>query len=257
MGDVAVVTGAARGFGLGIARRLAERGYAVVAADVDPVVEEVASRFGATGVVADVRDPAAHRAVAEVARHQGRVAVWVNNAGVLATGPVWEQDDDVVRRLVEVNVLGVVHGSRMAVGVMRASGGRILNIASMSAYGPVPGLAVYAATKAAVLNFSTSLQGDLDVAGVPVRVHVLCPDAADTAMVDGVRHDADSAILFSGGGLLPPDEVADRAVAMLDGRRLVRAIPAHRAGMARLGALAPSLGLKVLRLLRRQGERRR
>lgn len=257
MGDVAVVTGAARGFGLGIARRLAERGYAVVGTDVDPVVEDVVSRFGARGVVADVRDPAAHRAVAEVAKGLGRVAVWVNNAGVLATGPVWEQDDDVVRRVVEVNLLGVVNGSRVAVEAMRASGGRILNIASMSAYGPVPGLALYAATKAAVLNFSTSLQGDLDLAGVPIRVHVLCPDAADTAMVEQVRDDADSAILFSGGGLLPPDEVADHAVAMLGGRRLVRAVPAHRAGMARLGAVAPSVGLRALRVFRAWGERRR
>ncbi|RKT67291.1 short-subunit dehydrogenase [Saccharothrix variisporea] len=252
-----MVTGAARGFGLGIARRLAERGYAVVATDVDPVVEEVVSRFGAHGVVADVRDPAAHRAVADAARRYGRVAVWVNNAGVLATGPVWEQDDDVVRRMVEVNLLGVVHGSRVAVETMRGSGGRILNIASMSAYGPVPGLAVYAATKAAVLNFGTSLQGDLDLAGVPIRVHTLCPDAADTAMVDRVRDDEDSAILFSGGGLLPPDEVADAAVALLDGRRLVRAVPAHRAGMARLGAVAPSVGLRVLALMRKWGEKRR
>ncbi|MEJ2852326.1 MULTISPECIES: SDR family NAD(P)-dependent oxidoreductase [unclassified Saccharothrix] len=256
MGDVAVVTGAARGFGLGIARRLAERGHTVVATDVDPVVEEVVSRFGGHGVVADVRDPAAHRAVAEAAGRHGRVAVWVNNAGVLATGPVWELDDDVVRRMVEVNLLGVVHGSRVAVETMRGGGGRILNIASMSAYGPVPGLAVYAATKAAVLNFGTSLQGDLDLAGIPIRVHTLCPDAADTAMVDRVRHDDDAAILFSGGGLLPPDEVADAAVAMLDGRRLVRAVPAHRAGLARLGALAPTLGLRVLALFRAQGRKR-
>ena len=58
-------------------------------------------------------------------------------------------------------------------------GGQILILASMSSFGPVPGIGVYAATKAGVLGFTTSMQGDLDVAGIPIRVHALCPDAAD------------------------------------------------------------------------------
>jgi NAD(P)-dependent dehydrogenase (short-subunit alcohol dehydrogenase family) len=181
----------------------------------------------------------------------------VNTAGVVLTGPPWEHGDDVVRRTVEVNLLGVVFGCQAAVDVMRERGGRILNIASMSGFGPVPGLAVYAATKAGVLNFGLSLQGDLKRAGVPVRVLTCCPDAADTRLVRDVRDDPASAILFSGGGLLSAERVADRAVAMLDGRRLVRAVPAYRAGMARAGALAPSAGLKVLDVLRRFGDRRR
>ncbi|WP_158853572.1 hypothetical protein [Saccharothrix deserti] len=94
-------------------------------------------------------------------------------------------------------------------------------------------------------------------AGVPVRVLTLCPDAADTKLLRDVRDDPASAILFSGGGLLSAVGVAERAVAMLDGRRLVRAVPVYRAGMARVGAVVPSLGLKVLDALRRFGDRRR
>ncbi|MFT7840208.1 SDR family oxidoreductase [Saccharothrix sp. BKS2] len=256
--DVAVVTGAARGFGLEIARRLRGRGYQVVLTDVDDAVGGAAAGIGGHGLVADVRDPAAHRAAAARATDLGRLALWVNNAGVLATGPAWEHDDDAVRRLVEVNVLGVVHGSRVAVEAMRGHGGTVLNVSSMSALGPVPGLALYAATKAAVLNFGLGLQGDLRRAGVPVRVLTCCPDAADTDMVREVRPDPASAVLFSAPrGLLTAAEVADRAVGMLDGRRLVRAVPAYRAAMARAGAAVPTIGLRAIEVLRRLGEQRR
>jgi short-subunit dehydrogenase len=127
----------------------------------------------------------------------------------------------------------------------------------MSSFGPVPGLAVYAATKAAVLSFSAGLQGDLDNAGIPIRVHVLCPDAADTAMVQDARPEPDSAILFSGTSLLDPGKVADAAVELLDGRRIVKTMPAYRGVMVRGGALMPTVGLKLFGLLRRMGERRR
>lgn len=254
---VAVVTGAARGFGLEIARRLAARGHHVVLTDVDAEVEAAAAGLGGTGVVADARDAAAHRRVATAAAELGRVAVWVNNAGVARAGKAWEHTDDEVELIVAANLLGVVHGSRAAIEVMRGHGGRLLNIASMSSHGPVPGLAVYAATKAGVLNFTTSLQGDLDLAGLPIRAHALCPDAADTALVRAAQASPDSAILFSQRGLLTTEAVADAAVALLDGRRVVRSMPARRAAMARAGALAPRVGLPVLARLRALGEKRR
>jgi NAD(P)-dependent dehydrogenase (short-subunit alcohol dehydrogenase family) len=259
-GEVAVVTGGARGFGLEIARRLVARGYTVLITDVDSVaVDKAAAELGprAHPVVADARDPEDHRAVAAAAAELGRLTAWVNNAGIARTGKAWEHDDADVRLTVETNLLGVLFGSNAAIDAMRGHGGHILNIASMAAFGPVPGLAVYAATKAGVLNFSTSLQGDLDLAGAQIRVHVCCPDAADTKLVRDVQGDENSSILFSGGGLLDPGAVADRAVAMLDGRRIVRAMPGHRAAMARIGAFAPTVALRLLGLLRRVGDRRR
>ncbi|HEX8105960.1 MAG TPA: SDR family oxidoreductase, partial [Solirubrobacteraceae bacterium] len=165
--------------------------------------------------------------------------------------------DGDIERILEVNVLGAMAGSRVAVEAMRATGGDILNLSSMSAFGPVPGLAVYAASKAAVLSFSMSLQGDLREAGIPIRVHALCPDAADTQMVRDVEREPDAAILFSGGSLLTAERVADEAVALLGSRRIVRALPGWRAALARSGALAPAGGLTLLRVLRRVGDRRR
>jgi NAD(P)-dependent dehydrogenase (short-subunit alcohol dehydrogenase family) len=158
------VTGAARGFGLEIARRLVDRGLWVVLCDVDEeAVTVAASGLGpsAVGMGADVRDPDALRRVAAAAAERGPLDVWVNNAGVAPAAKAWEGDDAVVRRTVEVNLLGVMHGCRAAVATMGERGGQILNVASLAAHGPVPGLGVYAATKAGVLSFTLSLQGDL------------------------------------------------------------------------------------------------
>jgi short-subunit dehydrogenase len=256
--SVAVVTGAARGFGREIARRLVARGHRVLITDLDAdAVTAAAAELGATAVTADARVPGDHARVAAAAAELGPVGVWVNNAGVLRAGQSWEQPDEDIALQVDVNLLGVVHGSRAAVRVMRKRGGHLLNIASMSAHGPVPGLAVYAATKAAVLSFSTSLAGELDLAGLPIRVHALCPDAADTALVRAEQESPDTALLFSQRGLLTPAAVADAAVGMLDGRRIVRTLPAHRAGAMRIAGTLPRLGLPVLARLRAQGERRR
>ena len=122
----AVVTGAARGFGKEIARRLVARGHRVLITDLDAdAVAATAAELGAgcVGVVADARSAADHRRVADAAAELGPVAVWVNNAGVLRAGKAWELAEDDVARQVEVNLLGVVHGSRTAVAAMRAAGG--------------------------------------------------------------------------------------------------------------------------------------
>ena len=94
---------------------------------------------------------------------------------------------------------------------MRALGGDIVNMASMSSFGPVPGLAVYGATKHAVLGFTMSLQGDLDDAGIPIRTHAICPDGVDTGMVRERAAEDDAAIIFSTPRMLRPEEVAERS----------------------------------------------
>lgn len=260
-GTVAVVTGGARGFGLEIARRLVARGHTVLVTDlaadaVDAAVAQLGPR--AHGRVADAADAGAQRETAQAAAALGRLAVWVNNAGVARAAKLWEHPDAEVELTVRVNLLGLLHGMRAAIEVMRENGGgHILNIASMSSFGPVPGLGVYAATKAAVLSITTSTQGDLDLDGIPIRVHALCPDAADTAMVRDVQHEPDAAILFSGGTLLDAGKVADAAVELLDGRRIVRTMPAYRAAIVRCSALVPTAGLKAMGAMRRIGERRR
>jgi len=257
----AVVTGAARGMGREIALRLAQRGYDVLVTDVNETgAQATADAIGerAWAMAQDVRDVESHRAVAQAATERGPVEVWVNNAGVLRTEKVWEHSDDDVRMIVEANLLGVISGSRAAVEAMRPHGGHLINLGSMSAFGPVPGLAVYGATKHAVVAFGESLQGDLDEAGIPIRVHAVCPDGVDTGMVSERVGDDDSAIIFSSGKkLLDPGEVAERVVELLDSNKLLLTIPRARVPLLRLTGWFPRFGLKAAALFKKVGERNR
>lgn len=258
---IAVVTGAGRGFGREIARHLSGRGYTVLATDIDgKAAAETAEHVGGFSMQHDVRDPEAHRRVAAAAIARGPLEVWVNNAGVLRTRKAWDHDDDEVRLQVEVNLLGVVWGSRAAVDAMRERGGanmHLINLGSMSSFAPVPGLAVYAATKHAVLGFTGSLQGDLMAAGLPIRVHVVCPDGADTSMTRERAGEPESAIIWSGPRMLSAEEVAARVVTLLDSDQLVLAIPRWRGWAARAAGVGGRHALRISEPLRRYGERRR
>jgi short-subunit dehydrogenase len=115
---------------------------------------------------------------------------------------------------------------------------------------------VYAATKAAVLSFSTSLQGDLDHADRRIRVHALCPDVVATEMVTTRSTDPGAAILFAGSRQLSADDVADAAIRLLNGNALVRSVPRVSGLLVRASDLAPRLGSRMNVMARRAGERR-
>ena len=248
----AVVTGAGRGLGRCIAERLAKRGYHVIVTDIDEVAAAAtAHAIGGTSLRQDVRDPDSHRAVARAAKSP--IAVWVNNAGVLAVGDAWTMTDADVRRMVEINVLGVIWGCHAALAAMTE--GTILNIGSLSSLTPAPGLAVYAGTKHAVLGYSLSLAGELERAHRPIRIATLCPDAIAGDMTKAVAHDAAAGILFS-GRQLTLDQVADEALALIDSKQLVRALPAIRAAVIHLLRPFPRVGLPLMEQLAKLGRRK-
>jgi len=250
-----VVTGGARGIGRGIAERMVDRGYAVLVTDIDgEAARRTAEEIGAAaGIEHDVRDPAAHRFVATTAHDHGRLAVWVNNAGVGDDGLLADLTDEQVRRLVEVNFLGYAWGMRAAQGAFDGRGGDILNIGSLSGHGPVPGLSVYAATKAAVVSLTMSVSAE--VAG-NVRVHVICPDGVRTALLDGMDVDGlGSQLTHSGARILTVDEAADAAVALLGTRRVVRTVPTWRGALVRTTTLAPSVARRAAPLFAARGRR--
>jgi NAD(P)-dependent dehydrogenase (short-subunit alcohol dehydrogenase family) len=258
--DTAVVTGAGRGIGRAVARLLSARGYAVLVTDLnEDAARETAEMLGehVWHLGQDVRDPDRHREVAAAAAERGPLKVWVNNAGILRTAKAWEHSDDEARLMVEANFFGVLWGSRAAVEAMRALGGDIVNLASMSSFGPVPGLAVYGATKHAVLGFTMSLQGDLDDARIPIRTHAICPDAVDTGMVRERAAEDDAAIIFSTPRMLQPEEVAERIVSVIGECRPVAVIPASRGVLVRSMALFPRLNLRLLPMFKKAGQKKR
>jgi NAD(P)-dependent dehydrogenase (short-subunit alcohol dehydrogenase family) len=252
----AVVTGGARGVGRAIAERLVARDYRVVLTDVDgDGVRRTAAEVGAVaGLEQDVRDEASHRAVAEEAMRHGGLEVWVNNAGVGTDGSLGDLPSSGVEHLVQVNLMGVIWGMRAAMDAFGPQGGDIVNIASMSAHGPVPGLSVYAGTKAAVVSLTASVQSETPR---HVRVHALCPDGVDTAMVASMADDGRAkALVHSGGRLLTAAETAAAAVSLVGTPRVVRSLPVWRAALMRLTSVMPSLSMQAERLFVWQGRRR-
>lgn len=256
----AVVTGAGKGLGREIAGGLARKGFAVLAVDIDGEAAAATARAigaGAWSMAHDVRDPDSHHAVARAANERGSLVLWVNNAGVLYTGNAWDHDDEIVRQMVEVNLLGMMWGARAATEAMRAGGGHVINIASMSALAPVPGLAVYAATKQAVLGFTISLAGDLERAALPVRVSAVCPDGIDTDMVRNVRGSESAGLAFASPKLLTVEEVAATVLELVDRPRLAVTIPRARGALAHALRPFPALGLKALKPFFWFGDRQR
>jgi NAD(P)-dependent dehydrogenase (short-subunit alcohol dehydrogenase family) len=258
----AVVTGAGRGMGRETARRLAARGYQVLVTDVNEAsARETAEQIGggAWARAQDVADPESHREAARAASERGRLEVWVNNAGVLRTEKAWDHPDADVRLIVEANLLGVMWGSRAAVEAMRddPEGTHIVNMASMASFGPVPGLAVYGATKHGVLAFTESLQGDLRLSGIPIRLHAVCPDLVDTGMMREHAGNPEYALGFSGNKVYTPEEISDEIVKLLDSDRMILAIPRNRMWLARTTHLFPRAGLPLAKFIRALGERKR
>lgn len=254
----AVVTGGAQGIGRAIAEALVARGHAVVVSDVNGVAaKKTADEIGAAaGIALDVRNEAEHESALAAALRQGPLAVWVNNAGVGVDGRLTDQESDTIAMTVDVNLSGVIWGCRIAARALvdSGNGGDIINTASLSGHGPVPGLSVYAATKAAVVSLTMSLDSELRDSGV--RVHAICPDGVSTALVDQLDPDGQAAgLIHSGGRLLTPAEVAGAAVGMLGTRRVVRTLPAWRGAVMRGTSLAPSVVMRLEPLMRAQGRR--
>lgn len=258
----AVVTGAARGLGLEIARALHAQGYAVHLTDVDgDAVCTVAALLGARASTLDVRDEDACTAVAaEAAASPGGLAVWVNNAGVLATGPAWTHDAATRRRIIEVNALGGMNGTLAALAVMRAAGhGHVINVVSLAGLVAAPGETAYSASKHALLGFSLGVLAELRAEGErQVHISCICPDGIWTPMLHDKLADDGAAVSFT-GSLLRPEQVAARVARLLERPRPVLAIPRWRGVQVRLIDAFPRLAMRLAPIVLatgRAGQRR-
>lgn len=190
-GQVAVVTGGASGIGFGLAEALVDRGVAVVLSDIRAeAVAEAAEQLVRGGgrvipVVTDVTDPDSVDELAErTVTEFGRVDLVCNNAGVVCSGaPMWEQTAATWRRMIDIKIMGVVHGVRsFAPHLVRAGRGHILNTASSGGLGPLAGRTPYTATMHAVTGLTETLNLELRAAAPEVGATVLCPGLVDTPL---------------------------------------------------------------------------
>ena len=258
----AVVTGAGRGIGRAMAVELLGRGYQVVVTDLDEdAAKATAAEIGAPLAFGlDVRDVHATRGVVEEARRLAPLGAFVCNAGVAFDDTLQNLTEDQIHLLIDVNLLGVVWGSRVATDVFREQakqgikGGDIGIVSSLSAHGPVPGLSLYAATKAAVLSLATSLAAELKKD--KIRVHAVCPDGVDTRMVADMRDGGEAKELVRSGTFLQPQQVARALIDMFGTKRVYRTVPVSRGVLMRVASLAPGPFMRAEPLLRRVGRRK-
>lgn len=189
-GKVIAVTGGARGIGLAIATALNALGAKVAIGDIDEsAVKEAGSRSRlALFRGLDVTDRRSFGEFLDAVENQlGPVDVVVNNAGVIAAGSAIDEPDAVTRRMLDVNVFGVMLGTKLATQRMLPRGrGHIVNIGSIGCVLPAAGVATYSATKHAVLGYTDSVR--LENRGRGVHFSVIMPTLTNTDMVVGAGH---------------------------------------------------------------------
>lgn len=174
-----IVTGGAAGLGAGIARKFDAEGWRVGILDLDPAATEVAAAALSNGValVAGVTDEVAVEAA--FARF-GAPDVLVNNAGILAVGPLLEQTPAQFRRVLDVHVLGTYTCSWVAARAMGERGGAIVNMTSINAITPGPGSGAYPAAKAAIAKLTEHMA--LEWGPLGIRVNSVAPGFIDGGM---------------------------------------------------------------------------
>jgi 3alpha(or 20beta)-hydroxysteroid dehydrogenase len=205
-GRVAIVTGGARGQGAAHLERLAREGAVVIGGDVlDAEGEETAARLRADGLdVAyrrlDVTSPGDWAAAVADAGARGRLAVLVNNAGIIHVASVVDETPEAFERTLRVNATGVLLGMQAAIPALRAGGGgSIVNVASVFGVGGAEGHVAYTASKAAIVAMTKTAA--LELAADEIRVNAICPGGVLSPMTED----------DPGGGVVPLTPLGRRA----------------------------------------------
>lgn len=191
-GQRVLITGGARGIGRATATAFATAGAQVAIGDLDLVLAEetaaeIASQSGARVVAfhLDVTDPSSFATFVKAAEDAiGPADVLVNNAGIMPTGLFADEDPAMTRRMIDINLGGVINGSRLAVQRFVPRGrGTIVNVASLAGVSGFPGVATYCATKHAVVGFSAALSQEVRQCGL--QVTVILPGVVRTELSAG------------------------------------------------------------------------
>jgi short-subunit dehydrogenase len=209
-GETAAITGGARGIGRETAKALLAQGMRVAIGDVDlETARQTASELGpsAVALALDVTERDSFAAFLDEAEQQlGPLDVLVNNAGIMQIGRFIDEDDLTARRMIDINLHGVILGTKLALDRMIPRGrGHIVNIASQAGKFGTPGGATYSATKHAVVGLTEAVRGEMRLMGAQVQLSYVMPYVVKTELGSGLGQ-------ARGLSELEPSEVADAIV---------------------------------------------
>lgn len=244
-GKTIAITGAARGIGLATATALLDRGARVVIGDrdvsvLDRAVKELGSRGQVTGHPLDVTDRESFSMFLDKARTDGdgHIDILINNAGVMPVGPFLEQTPETIRSATEVNFYGVLNGCQLVLPEMiKRRSGRIVNIASMAGIVAVPGQALYAGTKFAVVGLTTALADEFAPQGVTISG--VLPTFTNTELISGTTPSAAQKPV-------EPEDVAAAVVKVLNKPKTLVSVPGFGRRSAILATLLSDRGRRWL-----------
>lgn len=258
MTQVFLVTGAASGIGLALSQRLLKEGHQVCVCDINfKNLETLYKAYTTQQIILrklDVRELSDWQStVSQMLEQWGRINVLCNVAGVLKENWVIDSSPQEIDLHFDINVKGTILGTQTVLPAMKAQGsGHVINIASLAALSPVPGLSLYSASKFAVRSYS--LAAGMELAELGIAVTAICPDAVQTPMLDQQKGKMQAALTFSGRRALTVDEVVNAIIKdALVNRPLEIVLPRMRGILAKFGNVFPSFAVKQINKLRRQG----
>jgi NADP-dependent 3-hydroxy acid dehydrogenase YdfG len=234
-GETAAITGAARGIGRATAEALTRQGVKVAIGDLDlQAARETSSALGPTTVALalDVTERTSFSTFLDDAEEQlGPIDVLINNAGIMPIGPFLDEDDATARRILDINVHGVILGMKLVLPRMiRRGRGHVVNIASQAGKYALPGGATYCASKAAVIILSRTVRRELRGSGIDISV--ISPVAVNTELGLGLSEPRQRQFRK-----IEPQQVADAIVETLQLPRFDVHVPKEGAVAERLSAL--------------------
>jgi len=236
-GQTAAVTGGARGIGRATAAALLRQGMRVAVGDLDlEAAARTASELGerAVALPLDVTDRESFAAFLDRAEEQlGPLDVLVNNAGIMQIGRFLDEDELTARRMVDINLHGVITGMKLALARMvERDRGHVVNISSQAGKFGAPGGATYSATKHAVVGLSEAVRGELRLMGAHVDVSYVMPYAVNTELGSGLGS-------ARGMSSLEPSDVADAIVEALRWGTVDVWVPKSAKRQLTVGSLLP------------------
>ena len=234
-GKVAAITGGARGIGRATATALIAQGVRVAIGDIDAALaEQTAAELGSgtVGLPLDVTNRESFDAfLTEVESRLGPLDIVINNAGIMPVGPFLEETDAIAKRLVDINLHGVIFGSKLALERFQQRGrGHLVNVASIVGKAGTANLATYVATKHAVVGLTEALRFELR--GTGIEMHQVLPIGVNTELYSGVS-------AARGFPTAEPEDVANTIVELLQTGKFELYVPRSAGVVTRLQALMP------------------